>query len=704
LSSSDELDIEALRGAVLTKVLRLYVAFGALLVSWAIFQNFRNGDYALIVLHASLYATLVFVLMNQWLSHRTRTNLLVLTLLGVALSEFVLYGPFGEGSIFLVSALALVALMIGRRAGYVSVALAVATLLVVSSLHVSGHLTTHWLRDLKADRFDQWTTTLVEIAVFCSALNFMITTLFDQLVAGMEAQRQSELRYKLLAEHVGDVIWTVDHNLRCTYVSPSMALVFGRTAADVLGGDLGALGMKDLEHGIVAYTTPLSGDGEGRGQSKRIVGDVLHRDGHLVPTETVVTMLYGVDGDAYGALGVTRDISARVALEKERESLQSQLRMSQRMESIGQLAGGIAHDLNNLLQGMFGYAELSLEKVPEATPVRANIEEIMKTCERARQLVQQLLAFGRRQVLELSTVNLNDLITDLAGIIHRVIGEHITFEFSGAHDLHSVQADPGQIEQVLMNLCVNARDAMPGGGTLRIETSNKPRNASAQEPQSQEANDRIVVVTISDTGCGMDDATREQIFEPFFTTKEVGKGTGLGLSTAFGIMQQHNGSIDVASAPGAGSTFRLCFPAALKQAEPAPPPRAAIASGGSETILLADDNPTVLQVTELMLRGAGYNVIAARDGAEAIAQFDAHSKEVDLALLDVVMPGLGGKDVARHISAHRPEVPIVFCSGYSDDSVHTNFVLDEGTTLIAKPYKREDLLRTLRNSLGDQMP
>ncbi|MFP6583898.1 MAG: CHASE domain-containing protein [Candidatus Hydrogenedentota bacterium] len=391
-----------------------------------------------------------------------------------------------------------------------------------------------------------------------------------------------------------------------------------------------------------------------------------------------------------------REMASRIDADKHRRQLESQLIQTQKMDSIGQLAGGVAHDFNNLLQAIMGYGDLAMDKVPPDSSAHQDIEQIMQAGNRAKTLVSQLLAFGRRQVLEISEIDLDAVITDLIKMLQRVIGVLITLDFQSTSDLDTIRADRGQIEQILMNLCANAHDAMDGEGTLTIATQNILIDQEFCKTNVWANPGRFVKLSVTDTGHGISQEVQQLIFEPFFTTKELGKGTGLGLSTVFGIIRQHNGMIQVESQVGSGTTFTIYLPA-IKTTVPAPPTsKTTPPPGGTETILLADDDKLVREVANAMLNKSGYKVLCASDGEEAIQVLDQHADSIDLALLDVVMPKLGGNAVREHILKHHPTIPILFSSGYSKDNLHTDFVLDEGTNLIQKPYHRDELLKRIR--------
>ncbi|MCZ6644064.1 MAG: ATP-binding protein [Gammaproteobacteria bacterium] len=303
------------------------------------------------------------------------------------------------------------------------------------------------------------------------------------------------------------------------------------------------------------------------------------------------------------------------------------------------------------------------------------------------------------QVLELTDLRLDEIVNDLIRLVRRVIGGHITIKVISESDLHSIRADKSQIEQILMNLCINARDAMGEGGTITLTTDNVELDRAFCQKHRDVSPGRYVVLRVADTGCGIDPETQRRIFDPFFTTKKLGEGTGLGLSTVFGIVSQHRGLVDVESVVGSGTTFRVYLPVSEISEQALPQATKVVVHGGTETILLADDDEGVRQVAETMLCNAGYAVLSAANGKEAIRLFEEHIDEIDLALLDVVMPEVGGKAVAERIMRERPDMPVIFSSGYSGGAVHSRFTLDEGVPLIPKPYSREDLLLAIRDAL-----
>ena len=405
-----------------------------------------------------------------------------------------------------------------------------------------------------------------------------------------------------------------------------------------------------------------------------------------------------LDAGELGSVVVIEDVT-------EQHTTQEQLRQSQKMESIGLLAGGVAHDFNNLLTAIQGNTQLALRKLGADDPVRQRLLEVEKAAQRAAMLTRQLLAFSRRQYLERKPVNLNETINDIMKMVRRLIGEDIEVRLNEAAELGLVFADPGQIEQVLMNLAVNARDAMPQGGLLIIETRNTELDAAYCRRHSYVKPGRYVEIKVSDTGCGMDAETRARIFEPFFTTKELGKGTGLGLSTVYGIVKQHDGHINAYSEPGHGTTFRIYLPEHESQTVVESATAPTILKGGTETILVAEDEAALRDLARDVLEGLGYKVLLAQDGAEAVTLYEAERARIDLLLLDVVMPHVGGHEAYERMHALDGTTPVVFMTGYSVETVqnkfvkHRHFVKEAGAMLLQKPYNVESLGRKVREAL-----
>ena len=383
----------------------------------------------------------------------------------------------------------------------------------------------------------------------------------------------------------------------------------------------------------------------------------------------------------------------------ERQLLEAQLRQAQKMESVGRLAGGVAHDFNNVLTAIFGYADLVLEDLPLGSAARQDIEEIRKAAERAAALTRQLLAFSRQQVLAPVVLSVNDLVEDIAKMLLRLVGEDIAVRLALARDAGNVRADPGQLQQVLMNLVVNARDAMPTGGKLLIETANAALTEQYAELHQPVVPGAYVMLAVSDTGIGMDAETKARIFEPFFTTKEKGRGTGLGLSTVYGIVKQSGGYIWVYSEPGRGTTFKLYFPRVVEPAEALPPPKETATLSGTETILLAEDDEMLRPLSKGLLEKLGYRVLEAENVERALAVASAYAGPIHLLVSDVVMPGASGRELARRLAPTRPDTRVLFVSGYTDDAVVHHGMLEPGLTFLQKPFTPAALARKVREVL-----
>ena len=401
-------------------------------------------------------------------------------------------------------------------------------------------------------------------------------------------------------------------------------------------------------------------------------------------------------------------LEARIeARTQELRDTQGQLLQTQKMEAIGALAGGIAHDFNNLLTVILGYTELLLRTVPKVDPAWNRIEHVHAAGQRASALTRQLLAFSRKQVLKPEILDVNEVTGRMDDMLRRLIGENIDLHTELRPGLHPVKFDPGQIEQIIMNLVVNARDAMPNGGQLTIETANVDLDHEYARTHVDATPGPHVMIAITDSGIGMDAETQRRIFEPFFTTKELGKGTGLGLSTVYGIVKQSGGNIWVYSESGRGSTFKVYLPRA-DEARPAAGPRAEgpVDLGGTETILVVEDEDPVRTFIREVLEGAGYTVLDAADADRAVKIFGDNGRRIDLLLTDVVLPGGSGRALVDTLSARRRDLKVVFMSGYTDDAIVRHGVLDPGTMFLEKPITAQRLLGKIREAFpaGDGGP
>jgi len=389
---------------------------------------------------------------------------------------------------------------------------------------------------------------------------------------------------------------------------------------------------------------------------------------------------------------------------RQRKLMEQQVQQLRKFEAIGKLAGGIAHDFNNVIGAILGWAEMGCEEATPGTSLHDRFQKIRDQSYWAARLTSQLLAFARRQVLQPRNINLNILAVEGVGLLRRVIGEQIEVRVLTAPDLRVTLADQTQIEQVLMNLCLNARDAMPEGGRLIIETQNFEVDEEYCRAHPYARLGSYVLLAVSDTGVGMDAATKERIFEPFFTTKEVGKGTGLGLATVYGVVKQHGGFIHLYSELGKGTTFRIYLPATSGAPEPREPKRDERTPKGTETILLAEDNEGLREAAQEMLQRLGYRVILASNGAEATELFKANFGKIDLVILDIVMPHLSGPAVYSQMAAIQPELRAVFATGYTAETASLNSTLEKGVPILQKPYSIKNLGQIVRSTLDRARP
>lgn len=401
-------------------------------------------------------------------------------------------------------------------------------------------------------------------------------------------------------------------------------------------------------------------------------------------------------GRFLGTVHIVRDITDRKKAEEEQRKLQDELLQVQKMDSIGRLAGAIAHDFNNILSAIIGFSKLALLKVSDNDPVAEDLRIISESGERAAALTRQLLAFSRKQVLEMKVVNLNTVIENMVKMIGRLIGAQVALDLELHTPLGNIVADVGQLEQILMNLLVNARDAMPSGGHITIQTA---ETGPPKERDKDIADGQFVLLSVTDTGTGMSPEVKERIFEPFFTTKGRGKGTGLGLSTAYGIVQQHNGHIVVRSEPGQGTTFEFYFPLVDREVEKTVEYKQSVLVRGTETVLVVDDEPTILKLVASTLRPLGYNLLEASSGENAMRTGDAYPGSIDLLLTDVVMPGINGAQLADKLRERRPGINVIFMSGYTDDALGRQSDDDSSLVLIQKPLTPLVIAKKVREAL-----
>lgn len=511
-----------------------------------------------------------------------------------------------------------------------------------------------------------------------------------------EAVKKSEEMLHLITENMSDLIRVTDLQGNNLYVSPSHFRGLGYTRDERVGKSaFDIVHPDDIEMIINKYA-------EGLAAEKRIEVEyrVRHADGHYVWLDTVADLLRNDQGEPKAVVMSSRDVSDRKIMEEERQKLEQQLLQSQKMDAIGQLAGGVAHDFNNMLSVIIGNTEMVINRLTPSDPLRMQMQDIMNAGMRSADLTRQLLAFARRQTVSPKVLDLNDTVSRMLKMLQRLIGENIKLIWKPGQNLWSVRMDPSQIDQLLANLTVNARDAMNKAGKIIIETSNTICDEAYHTVHPEWIPGDYVVLSVSDDGCGMEKETLDNIFEPFFTTKKEGQGTGLGLATVYGIVKQNDGFINVYSEPGMGTTFKIYLPRCgdeiLKTAED----HAEIeVQMGSETILIVEDEESVLKLSQDMLEMLGYKVLAARRTDQAFRLVREYDGNIDLLLADIVMPDMNGKELAERIIPLKPGMKCLYMSGYTADVIARQGILDKGIQFISKPFSLRDLSVKIREVL-----
>jgi PAS domain S-box-containing protein len=488
-----------------------------------------------------------------------------------------------------------------------------------------------------------------------------------------------------------------DSTHRTCYWNPAAERIFGYSKQEMIGEYSHRLLVPPDSQPYIEKIFQEIANGESLSSS---FTENVTKDGRQLTCEWYTTPLKKSDGKFLGIMSMAHDVTDFRRMEMERQKKEEQLRQAQKMEAVGQLAGGIAHDFNNLLTAINGYADITLKRLPEIDPLRQNVEQIRKAGLRAASLTRQLLAFSRKQVLQAKILDLNEVVQDMDKMLRRLIGEDIDLVTLPLRDLGKVKADPGQIEQILLNLVVNARDAMPRGGKITIETNNAYLDGvyAARHLSVQPGN--YIRLSVSDTGVGMNERIRSQIFEPFFTTKEPGKGTGLGLSTVYGIVKQSGGSIWVYSEPGQGTTFKIYLPRVDEVTEFEESTDSQTVRG-TGTILLVEDESIVRELSKTILEDLGYNVFVAENGVEALSVCKEIEEPIDLLITDVVMPEMSGRELTEEFAKLYPQTKVLYMSGYTDDAIVRHGILEQEMPFLQKPFLPDLLAHKARELLDD---
>jgi PAS domain S-box-containing protein len=515
----------------------------------------------------------------------------------------------------------------------------------------------------------------------------------------MAVLQKSESKYRLIAEQSADAMYTLNiEREQLTFVNPSMERIFGYTLEESL-----KLRARDLltEASYSLQREEMLKAYEMRKREPAVLElEAIRKDGRMLPIEVNARFLFDAHGKPVEILGVARDITERQKVEEERADLQRQLFQAQKVESIGRLAGGVAHDFNNMLGVIIGRTEMALNGAGQDSSLRSDLKTILKVARHSAAMTRQLLAFARMQNGSPKVIDLNETLRDMLGMLQHLIGEDIELDWQAGDGLWPTKLDPSQINQVLVNLCVNSRDAICNVGRIAIVTKNVHLDKTACGDHGGVVPGDYVMIRFSDTGCGIDEKIRDFIFEPFFTTKGMGKGTGLGLSTVHGIVKQNKGFIDVSSKKGEGATFRIYLPRYQGTADRVPEEewRPSVLHG-DEAILLVEDEPAMLEMTAMMLKKMGHTVFTASEPSDAIRHIEENPKEIRLLITDMVMPVMNGKDLADELLSREPDLKCLFMSGYAADMLLHHAKFDAENHFIQKPFTINDLMPKVRAML-----
>jgi PAS domain S-box-containing protein len=688
------------RERVLTTIVLLAVGLGPLALIPSVALAAAEGRWGVAALDLAAYGVAVAVLAGRrWpLAWRAWAVCLLVYVLGLGL--MLMLGFFGAGYLWLFAASVLAGGLLGMRAALWSLGLNLAAMAVVGVCLTAGLMP--WAQGV-ANVMEKWGVMTVNFlllnALVAITVALMLTGLRDALAGEQEVSadlRQSEARFRALGQNAPDVVFTLEADGRFSYVNPALERVMGVAPAEVLGRHYtqvmapGRAPAFDQALALVLET----------GQTvQEVEGTLPHADGRRLHLSLSAAPNTDQEGRPAGVVGLLKDVT-------EQKRLLSQLQHSQKMEAVGTLAGGIAHDFNNILAAITGYAELALDEATAQGRPASELQEVLAAADRAKDLVQRILAFSHKMEPELRLVDLNQKVRQAARILSRTIPKMIEIELELAEDLALVRADAGQLEQVLLNLGANARDAMPEGGTLTISTANAELDAEFCRLHPGAVPGWYVRLTVSDTGQGLDAQTREHIFEPFYTTKGPGRGTGLGLAIIFGTVKSHGGYILCQSQPGSGASFDIYLPAAAAGQDPAADgaPRPAAPPAGGATLLVVDDEPALRDIAARILERAGYQALKADSGEQALELLRQAPQAVDLVVLDLGLPGMGGPAALERLLEERGDLKVLIATGYARENELAAALAAGAAGRVAKPFRQAELLTKVAEALAGENP
>lgn len=686
------------RISLLDVIMRTGLILGVLVCVPSVIMAMRAGLTGVIVIDLLAIAVLAALIVLKRLPFTTRAAVFCLILYALGTGLLIWVGAISQ--IFLLGFSILTALLLGTRAGLAATVLSTVTLLLVG---LWGWAAPEMFMITESQGRGGWITVTLNFALIATLLILAIGIVISAMEAALRQEilarssfEQQRAVLRTLIDAMPDVVFTKDLNGRFELANRAACEQFdkqsedqliGLSANDIFPSEFAA--ERDAEDARVLAGNPLLNFEAFR----------VRPDGSVRWFLVIKVPLRNAQGEITGLVGISRDITDRKLAEVQRSQLQQELQQSQKMEAVGQLAGGIAHDFNNLLTIITGHSGLLLA-LPDISPeVQESVGEISDAADRAAALTRQLLAFSRQALTQPEVVDVNAVVLDTSKLLRRLIGEDISLSTTLDSRVAAVRADPSQLNQILMNLALNARDAMPTGGTLSIETGNVEIDHGFTGMHLSVTPGPYVMLRITDSGTGMTPDVLSRIFEPFYTTKGVGKGTGLGLSMVFGIVQQSSGGIHVHSEPGQGSTFRIYLPAVPMQKRPTAVENGDRAPGGAETVLLVEDDSGVRSLALRALQASGYDVLTANDGVDALRVATSSDKRIALLVTDVVMPNLSGPALVEQLRARLPHIAVLYVSGYTDDAVLRHGLLQAEVDFLQKPFTASALARKVRSVL-----